>query len=91
MTHRAAIPLATLLAGCAVGMPAVPMQSFVEGNLPAVADFARHEATAGAVENQALLFNILGECELMTGDLDEAWRHFGAAGRVMGSWETSGR
>jgi hypothetical protein len=82
--------LALALAGCAVSQPRVPVDRFVQGDLGAVADFARQEATEGAVENQALLFNVLGQCELLQGDIDAAWRHFGAAARIMGNWQTSG-
>ena len=90
MDRRATLLAVLPLAGCAIGEPAVPIGSFVAGNLPAVADFARQEAASGPVENQALLFDVLAECELLQGDIDAAWRHFGAAARIMGSWETSG-
>ncbi len=81
--------LATLSA-CGISQPAIPVARFTQGDLGVVADFARKEATAGPVENQALLFNVLAQCELLQGDIDAAWQHFGAAARVMGNWQTSG-
>lgn len=81
--------LATLSA-CGISQPAIPIARFTQGDLGIVADFARKEATAGPVENQALLLNVLAQCELLQGDVDAAWQHFGAAARVMGNWQTSG-
>lgn len=78
------------LAGCAVSQPAVPLDRFVAGDVGVVADFARQEATTGPEENQALLFNVLAQCELLLGNVDAAWRHFGAAAGIMGNWQTSG-
>ncbi len=66
------------------------MARFLAGDLGVVADFARREATEGPVENQALLLNILAQCELLQGDSDAAWRHFGVAAGIMGNWQTSG-
>ena len=81
--------LATLSA-CGISQPAIPVARFTQGDLGVVADFARKEATAGPVENQALVLNVLAQCELLQGDIDAAWQHFGAAARVMGNWQTSG-
>lgn len=81
---------ALLLGGCGVAMPHLPVQSFVRGELGAVADAARAEATEGDVENQALVLNVLAQCELLQGDVDAAWRHFGAAAGIMGNWQVAG-
>ena len=83
------LPLFALLA-CGVSQPKIPIDRFAAGDLGVVADFDRKEATEGAVENQALLFNVLAQCELLQGDVDAAWQHFGAAARIMGNWQTSG-
>ncbi|MEQ1633851.1 MAG: hypothetical protein ABL997_15830 [Planctomycetota bacterium] len=79
-----------LLVACGLTQPQVPLDRFAAGDLGVVADFARKEATEGPVENQALLFNVLAQCELLQGDVDAAWQHFGAAARIMGNWQTSG-
>lgn len=88
-------PMSTLgctliLAACAVRMPAVPMHRFLDGDLDAVAAAMRDEQQNGADENQALVLNILAQCELFLGDAEAAWRDFGTAGRIMGNWQTSG-
>lgn len=82
--------LCLLLAACGISQPRVPLDRFTAGDLNVVADFARQEATEGPVENQALLFNVLAQCELLQGDVDAAWRHFGTAARIMGNWATDG-
>lgn len=82
--------LVATLAACGISQPAIPLNRFSQGELGVVADFARKEATTGPVENQALLFNVLAQCELLQGDVDAAWQHFGAAARIMGNWQTSG-
>lgn len=82
--------LVVTLAACGISQPAIPLNRFSQGELGVVADFARKEATTGPVENQALLFNVLAQCELLQGDIDAAWQHFGAAARIMGNWQTSG-
>ncbi len=82
--------LVATFAACGISQPAIPVNRFSQGELGVVADFARKEATTGPVENQALLFNVLAQCELLQGDIDAAWQHFGAAARVMGNWQTSG-
>lgn len=89
---RAALLLASALSlgACSVGMPRVPMTRFVDGDLPAVAAAMRTELEKGDVENRALVLNILAECEVLSGKLDDAWRHFAEAGRIMGSWSTGG-
>jgi hypothetical protein len=73
-----------------VGQPAIPLQKFVAGDLEAVRAFAEHEVASGPAENQALVLNVEAQCELLMGHTDEARRHFEAAGRIMGSWSTSG-
>ncbi len=82
--------LLATLGSCSVSQPAIPMSRFTQGELGVVADFARKEATTGPVENQALVLNVLAQCELLQGDVDAAWQHFGAAARIMGNWQTSG-
>ena len=82
--------LVATLSACGISQPAIPVNRFSQGELGVVADFARKEATTGPVENQALLFNVLAQCELLQGDVDAAWQHFGAAARIMGNWQTSG-
>jgi len=79
-----------LLAACAIDMPAVPMRQFEAGEIQAVATAMEEELQDGAAENAALVHNILGECDLMLGDKDAAWRNFATAGRIMGNWSTSG-
>jgi len=79
-----------VLAACAVHMPAVPMHRFLDGDLDAVAAAMRNEQANGSAENSALVLNILAQCELFLGDAEAAWRDFGAAGRIMGNWQTSG-
>ena len=88
---RSWLALVALLAtGCAVGQPAIPLDKFVAGDLEAVRTFAEHEVASGPAENQALVLNVQAQCELLMGNSDEARRNFEAAGRVMGSWATSG-
>ena len=82
--------LVATLGACGVSQPAIPLNRFTQGDLGVVADFARKEATTGPVENQALVLNVLAQCELLQGDVDAAWQHFGAAARIMGNWQTSG-
>jgi len=85
------LALVTLLAaGCAVGQPAIPLAKFAAGDVEAVRAFAEHEVASGPAENQALVLNVQAQCELLMGNSDEARRHFEAAGRIMGSWSTSG-
>ena len=88
MTATTLLP--TLLAGCAISQPAIPLDSFAAGDMATVADVVRGEAKDGPVENQALVLNVLAQCELLQGDIDDAWKHFGAAARIMGNWSTSG-
>ena len=83
------LPCAALLAGaCAVGQPAVPLNAFAAGDLATVAAFATTEVADGPAENQALVHNVLAQCELLQGDVDDARRNFEVAGRIMGSWST---
>ena len=84
------LAIALPLCGCAVSMPDIPVGHFERGQLAFVADAARREITAGDVENRALVLNVLGECELLQGNVDGAWRHFGEAARIMGNWQVSG-
>ena len=79
-----------LAAGCSVGQPDVPLESFVAGDLDAVHAFAAREAAEGAEENRALLLNVEAQCDLLGGRIEEARKNFEAAGRIMGSWATSG-
>ena len=83
-------PVTLLAAGCAVGQPAIPLDKFVAGDLEAVRTFAEHEVASGAPENQAIVLNVEAQCDLLMGRSDEARRSFEAAGRIMGSWATSG-
>lgn len=87
--RRSWLPLAALLAGaCAVGQPAVPLNAFAAGDLATVEKFAAAEVADGPAENQALVHNVLAQCELLQGDVDAARRNFEIAGRIMGSWST---
>ncbi len=79
-----------LLGACSVGMPDVPLRRFVAGDIESVRTVLEGELQNGYPENEALVRNILGQCELLLGDLDAAFRHFGTAGRIMGNWSTSG-
>jgi hypothetical protein len=90
-TFRRLLPLAgCLVAACAVGQPAVPMQAFVSGDLETVCSFAEREAVEGDEENLALLRNVQAQCEMLLGRTDDARRHFEEAGGIMGSWAVSG-
>jgi len=85
--RRSWLPLTALLAGaCAVGQPAVPLNAFAAGDLAQVEAFAANEVAEGPAENQALVHNVLAQCELLQGDVDAARRNFEIAGRIMGSW-----
>lgn len=77
-------------AACSIGQPKFPEASFVSGDVQVVADFSRKEATSGPVENQALVLNVLAQCELLMGNVDAAFKYFGSAARVMGNWQVSG-
>ncbi|HEX6812972.1 MAG TPA: hypothetical protein VF384_15210 [Planctomycetota bacterium] len=91
LASRPWLALGVLLgAGCAVRQPAIPVDQFVAGDLAAVRAFAEQEVAAGAAENQALVLNVQGQCELLMGNAEEARRNFESAGRIMGSWATSG-
>lgn len=82
--------VALLASACAVGQPAVPLNAFVGGDLPRVAEFAAQELQDGDVENEALVRNVLAQCELLQGNVDAARNEFATAGRIMGSWSTGG-
>ena len=85
------VPLLALFAGaCAVGQPAVPLNAFAAGDLARVEQFAQQELTDGDAENEALVRNVLGQCELLQGDVAAARQNFAAAGRIMGSWAAGG-
>ncbi len=90
MCRRWVSLIVLLSAACAVGQPAVPLDAFVAGNLTAVRDFAVQQIAAGEPENAALLHNVQAQCELLIGDTAAARRNFELAGRIMGSWSTSG-
>lgn len=79
-----------LLAGCAVSQPAVPLGSFLAGDIAAVQAFAEREVESGHPANLALVLNVRGQCELLAGDYAAAARTFDQAARIMGSWATSG-
>jgi hypothetical protein len=82
--------LVALLSGCAIDMPAVPLTEFTAGDIAGVYATVKQEEQTGPPENQALLLNIEGQCQMYLGHLDDAWRDFGAAGRIMGNWQTGG-
>jgi hypothetical protein len=89
--RRSWLPLVAVVAGaCAVGQPAVPLNAFAAGDLATVEAFAAKEVADGPAENQALVHNVLGQCELLQGHVDAARRNFEIAGRIMGSWSTGG-
>ncbi len=79
-----------LCAGCAVRAPQIPMRAFAAGDMAAAASVLQAEVETGPPENLALVLNMLAQCETMLGDAESAWRHFEAAGRIMGNWQTSG-
>src|SRR5712671_3027296 len=85
-----AVSCAALLAGCAIDQPDVPMRDFRAGNVEAVRAFVRHEVDSGPAENQALVLDVLAQCELLLGQQRDALQHFGAAGSIMGNWQTAG-
>lgn len=82
--------LCVSLASCAIDMPAVPLGDFANGDIARVASVLDDELQNGAEENLALVHNIRGQCDLMLGDTEGAFRHFGTAGRIMGNWSASG-
>ncbi len=90
MSRSSALLAAPLLAACGVGMPSIPVARFAAGDIEAVADIVRAEVDQGPAENQALVLNVLAQCEQLLGDHEAAWRHFEVAGRIMGNWQTSG-
>ncbi|MBL9077624.1 MAG: hypothetical protein JNL08_08980 [Planctomycetes bacterium] len=82
--------MALLAGACATGQPKVPLNAFVAGDLARVATFAEEELVDGDAENEALVRNVLAQCELYRGDHEAARQNFAAAGRIMGSWSASG-
>ncbi|MBX3463404.1 MAG: hypothetical protein KF830_09545 [Planctomycetes bacterium] len=89
--RRSWLPLVAILAaGCAVRQPEVPLHAFVAGDLAQVRQFAADQVASGPAENEALVRNVQAQCELLLGELEEARRNFEVAGRIMGSWATSG-
>lgn len=90
MSFRWLAPLLPLLAGCAVGQPAFPLDRFVAGDLLAVEGYAAGVASGGDEENLALALNVEAQCQMLRGDLDDARRNFERAGQIMGTWATSG-
>jgi hypothetical protein len=90
LLRRAAAGCTLLAAGCAVPQPDVPMRAFVDGDLATVEAFAARELVDGYEENEALVRNVLAQCELLRGDIEAARREFGTAGQIMGSWSVSG-
>lgn len=88
---RRSLPLACLLAaGCAVYQPDVPLRSWLAGDIDTVETFAAGEAQDGPEENLALVLNVQGQCELLTGKTADARRTFERAAQIMGSWAVSG-
>jgi hypothetical protein len=90
LRQLALLPLAFPAVGCAVSMPAIPMRAFVEGDLGSVAVSMQREVAGGYAENQALVLNVLGQCELLEGRIEEAAKHLEVAGAIMGNWQVSG-
>ncbi|MCA8951469.1 MAG: hypothetical protein KDE27_18320 [Planctomycetes bacterium] len=82
--------LGVVLTACAVEVPRVPVDRFASGDVAGVAAVMEQALVDGAPENEALIRNVLGECELLRGDIDAAHRQFDVAGRIMGNWSTSG-
>jgi hypothetical protein len=92
MAHRSAVAIGLLAAcaGCAGGVPPVPIEHFVAGDFATVRAFYDRELAEGDPASAALFLNGLAQIELLEGDLDAARRHFSVAGSVMGNWNTSG-
>ncbi len=89
--RRRCVPFAGLLAAaCAVGQPAIPLATFVAGDVAAVRAFAAQQVAEGDEENRALVLNVQAQCDLLLGNTDEARRAFESAGQIMGSWAASG-
>jgi hypothetical protein len=84
--RRFAAGCTLLAAGCAISQPEVPLRAFVAGDLARVEAFATTELTEGYAENEALVRNVLAQCELLRSDVATAHRDFVTAGRIMGSW-----
>lgn len=79
-----------VLAGCAANVPPVPLEPFVNGDLEPVRQFFDDELREGDANSGALFLNGLAQVELYEGEFEDARRHFLTAGRVMGTWATSG-
>ena len=84
------IALVTLMAGCAVSQPAVPVRAYLGGDFGAVRAFAEQEVLEGPEENLALVLNVQGQCELYLGDAAAARKTLLRAAQIMGTWATSG-
>lgn len=81
------VPLAWL-AACATQGPKLPVGEFERGELSAALTALRSELGHCAPEDQALVLNVLGQCEMLVGERESAWQHFELAGRMMGNWQT---
>lgn len=90
MQRWISVCLLAALTSCAVRMPSLPLGRFEAGDIGAMADAAIAARDGGAAENRALALNVLGECQLLQGDLEGAAASFDEAGRIMGNWSVSG-
>lgn len=91
MSLRTAVLAGAALCGaCATSMPPVPMHRFAAGDVAGVRAFFDQQVRQGDEENLALVLNGLAQTDLLLGRTDDAWRHFRAAGQIMGNWQTSG-
>lgn len=78
------------LTACGTAQPEFPVQKFRAGDLQAMRQFAERELTTGDPENEALVHNVLGQCELLEGALPEARRSLAVGYQVMGTWAVEG-
>lgn len=88
--HPATLLCGLLAAACATRLPPVPLVEFQSGQLEPVRVFYEEQVQEGDVASEALFLNGLAQIELLLGNTEAAWRHFSAAGRMMGNWQTSG-
>lgn len=78
------------LASCAIKQPSIPVARFGSGDLAAVESAAQAELTDGAPQNEAIARNVLGQCAMFAGRLDDARRDFAVAYQIMGTWAVGG-
>ena len=81
---------AVLLGACAASVPPVPMGAFESGDLVRIESFFQRELEHGDSNSRALFFNGLAQTEMLRGEHEAARRDFAEAGRIMGTWATSG-